>query len=186
MDAAACRREHENLQIIRRVAASYRVPSRLLVNGSRQREVVEARRLAVANIMQLNPETTRAELCDLFAVDRATARRYLVQAGLHQVTPYVPRRRPNEPDPMDVIAEVEERTKHSLRHMRSPSRYGPLVTARHEAVRAVRERCPSLSIAAIGRLFRRDHTTICHALGTLARSVNRERATGRTAPKSSA
>jgi chromosomal replication initiator protein len=40
----------------------------------------------------------------------------------------------------------------------------PLVVARYEAIHRVADAWPHLSLPAIGRIFRRDHTTILHAL----------------------
>jgi chromosomal replication initiation ATPase DnaA len=45
-----------------------------------------------------------------------------------------------------------------------PSRARPLVQARFDAVAAVKMAYPGMSLPMLGRLFKRDHTTLLHAL----------------------
>ncbi len=48
-----------------------------------------------------------------------------------------------------------------------PSRRPGIVAARHDAMAAVRMANPALSLPMIGRVFKRDHTTVMHALQKL-------------------
>lgn len=50
----------------------------------------------------------------------------------------------------------------TARHITGPSRRAPIVAARHEAARALRER--GWKLEAIATMLRRDHSTIVHAL----------------------
>lgn len=70
-------------------------------------------------------------------------------------------------DMHDVIAFAAWAYDVSLGDILSPSRRYPVVAARHAAMRTIRNGFPSMSTPAIGRLFKRNHTTVCHALGTL-------------------
>ena len=44
-------------------------------------------------------------------------------------------------------------------------RNGRVVKARYEAIRRIHTAFPMLSTSQIGKLFERDHSTICYALG---------------------
>jgi hypothetical protein len=55
--------------------------------------------------------------------------------------------------------------------MTGPCRTRVVVAARHEAVGIVYTHCRQVSLPALGRLFKRDHTTILHALRKLRRTA---------------
>src|SRR5690606_32097523 len=64
----------------------------------------------------------------------------------------------------DIQRQVAERHGFSVATLLGPGRSEVLVVARYEAIRLVHAARPDLSSAALGRLFRRDHTIILRAL----------------------
>lgn len=68
------------------------------------------------------------------------------------------------PSPRSIIVLTE--IGHGLPEgsITGTSRKVPVVKARFEAIAKVREARPDLSLPALGRIFRRDHTTILYAL----------------------
>jgi len=68
------------------------------------------------------------------------------------------------PEPKHIIMEVAIAHGVSYDDILGRSRARHLVAARHEAIYEVRKRRPHLSLPQIGRIFKRDHTTILHAL----------------------
>jgi len=67
-----------------------------------------------------------------------------------------------------VIAVIAERHGITVKEMMARSRAGRLVKARHEAIVTVATTCTvggeRMSLAQIGRIFQRDHTSILHVL----------------------
>jgi len=68
-----------------------------------------------------------------------------------------------------MIADVARRHGLTYREMISPARDQRHVRARTEAIVLVKQTKPHLSYPQLGRIFRRDHSTILHALGLRAR-----------------
>lgn len=64
----------------------------------------------------------------------------------------------------DILASVVQETGVPRSMLFGPSRTRRVVEARFKAIRAVADARPDLSTPCIGRLFRRDHTSILHAL----------------------
>jgi hypothetical protein len=71
----------------------------------------------------------------------------------------------------ESLYELIERiaAKHGTTYavLKSNCRSRPVVIARHEAMRAVKEMRPNMSSPELGRLFNKDHTTALYALGAL-------------------
>lgn len=67
-------------------------------------------------------------------------------------------------DARHIIMEVAIAHGVSYEDILGRSRARHLVAARHEAIYEVRKRRPHLSLPQIGRIFKRDHTSILHAL----------------------
>lgn len=63
-----------------------------------------------------------------------------------------------------IIAQVEREHGLPIGSIISPTRKAPVVKARFEAIVRAREARPDLSLPALGRIFRRDHTSILSAL----------------------
>lgn len=63
-----------------------------------------------------------------------------------------------------VIEAVCDRHEITFTDVMSRSRYADVVAARHEAIVAVANAFPWMSLPKIGRVFGRDHTSILHAL----------------------
>ncbi len=63
-----------------------------------------------------------------------------------------------------IIAQVAALHGLSVREVLSNRRNRPVVEARFDAIKAVADIRPDMSLPQIGRLFGRDHTTILHAL----------------------
>ena len=66
--------------------------------------------------------------------------------------------------PEAMIASVAKRHRVSPAAITGRSRGRSLVKARYDAIRSVREAFPELSSTDLGRVFKRDHTSILHAL----------------------
>lgn len=79
----------------------------------------------------------------------------------HDAPPYVaPVYDPPSAEIMDAVAQI---TGYSVAQLVGERRDGPVVTARWAAILLCRERL-ACSLPFLGRIFRRDHTTILHAL----------------------
>lgn len=72
-------------------------------------------------------------------------------------------------DARHIIMEVAIAHGVSYEDILGRSRARHLVAARHEAIYEVRKRRPHLSLPQIGRIFKRDHTSILHALRQMDR-----------------
>lgn len=77
-------------------------------------------------------------------------------------------------DARQIIMEVAIAHGVSYEDILGRSRERHLVAARHEAIYEVRKRRPHLSLPQIGRIFKRDHTTILHALRQMERQEDGE------------
>jgi hypothetical protein len=78
-------------------------------------------------------------------------------------------------DPKAAAQEIASRHETSLAEMRGPKRWANIVEARKELIELLDSR--QWSSTMIGRFMHRDHTTIIHHLGRLARaSQHREEA----------
>lgn len=64
----------------------------------------------------------------------------------------------------EIIARVAAWHGYSYSDIVGISRLKPLIVARKDAIVAVKLAYPRLSLSALGRIFRRDHTTILHHL----------------------
>ena len=83
------------------------------------------------------------------------------RAAILATTPAAPRLR-------DIVTAVAVAFKISPVHLLSQSRLGPVARARHACVLLARQRTDQ-SMAQIGRLLGRDHTTILHSLRVATR-----------------
>ena len=63
-----------------------------------------------------------------------------------------------------IIADVAHRHGFTYAEILSPSRRRKLVQARFDAIAAVKRAKPVMSLEQLGRLFRRDYSSIRHAL----------------------
>lgn len=63
-----------------------------------------------------------------------------------------------------ILKEVCERRGFGVLDILGPSRRDAVCRVRDEAIRAVANGRPDLSLPAIGRIFKRDHTSILHSL----------------------
>lgn len=63
-----------------------------------------------------------------------------------------------------IIAEVAADFGLSAADIIGPSRFRHVVAARRQALATVRMQRPDLSLLQLGRIFRRDHTTVMHSL----------------------
>ena len=89
----------------------------------------------------------------------------VVDSAYYRVTPRQERLR--------IVARVAEKHGMTIGDIRGKSRLQAHVDARWEAIQAVRLAFPDDSFPQLGRLFNRDHTTIMHALATMAREAAR-------------
>jgi hypothetical protein len=64
----------------------------------------------------------------------------------------------------EIIERIARKAEMTYDDIIGPSRGRRLVAVRHRAMIEVYIRKPALSLVQIGRLFKRDHTTIIHAL----------------------
>ena len=65
---------------------------------------------------------------------------------------------------MAVLREVASRGGYTVQNLLVDRRTKLLSQARQAAYHEVSVRCPHLSMSALGRLFKRDHTTIIHGI----------------------
>jgi len=89
----------------------------------------------------------------------------VVDSTYYRVTPRQER--------LQIVARVAEKHGLTIGDIRGKSRLQAHVDARWEAIQAVRLAFPDDSLTQLGRLFNRDHTTIMHALATMAREAAR-------------
>ena len=68
-----------------------------------------------------------------------------------------------------LIEKVAAARGVTLDQVLGPLRWRPIVMARHEAMKAVRAANPNMSTPQIGKIFNRDHSSVCFALGMLKR-----------------
>jgi hypothetical protein len=69
------------------------------------------------------------------------------------------------------VADIAIQNGITLDDIMGESRRGPVVRARWEAILVVREEFPGWSLAKIARFFRRDHTTVIHALRKMEHGI---------------
>ncbi len=87
------------------------------------------------------------------------------QAARPAIEPIPPEKRIPKTEAQQVILEVCQRHGVSYAQVMSKSRSRPIVKARAEAMWALKDWKPSLSLPQIGRMIGgRDHTTVLHAL----------------------
>jgi chromosomal replication initiator protein len=72
------------------------------------------------------------------------------------------------PTARSIMAEVAREHGVAVEDLTGPSRKRSIAYVRFIAMRRIRAET-KLSTPQIGKLFNRDHTTVCHALGTLSR-----------------
>jgi hypothetical protein len=65
-----------------------------------------------------------------------------------------------------IITDIAARTKLSFRILVGPVRTHYVAKARHEAMAAIKEKVPVLSLPLIGRIFNRDHTSVLYGIQT--------------------
>lgn len=79
--------------------------------------------------------------------------------------------------PRSIILAIvgEEALKAGVRaaDIFSPRRLAPIVRARHEAMKRVREALPGKSYPELGRIFGRNHATVMYAVGAYRRPAKR-------------
>ncbi len=66
-----------------------------------------------------------------------------------------------------IIKRVCDEHMITLNVLLGPSRAHHVVRARYEAIKQVHQAFPEIGTSALGRLFKRDHSTIQYALGKL-------------------
>lgn len=64
-----------------------------------------------------------------------------------------------------IVSVVADEHGLTAKDIYEPGRFAHIHAARRAAIRAVAAAYPTLSAPQIGRLFRRHHTTVLHALG---------------------
>jgi chromosomal replication initiation ATPase DnaA len=69
---------------------------------------------------------------------------------------------------LEIIARVAFEHGMTVADLTGPCRRKEYVHARWQAMKAIRAQFPKDSLAEIGRLFNRDHTTVIHALRSAA------------------
>lgn len=74
-----------------------------------------------------------------------------------------------------IIAMVAEHHRVKPEDILSRRLDRPAVYARHDAIKAVHMAKPHFSLSRIGRLFGRDHSTVCYALGRLKKCRERRK-----------
>ena len=118
-----------------------------------------------------HPSRILAEARKLFALataERAEAARILadarIEAELIRSAAQAEAPAPHAPAIDAILRDVCERHGVTLSALRGVGRQRELTAARHEAIRLAHAARPELSMAALGRIFRRNHTTILHAL----------------------
>lgn len=74
-----------------------------------------------------------------------------------------------------IVADTAARHDLTPRDIYERGKFVHIYAARRAAIIAVASEFPKLSSTQLGRLFRRDYTTILYALGRLSRSPYRDR-----------
>jgi hypothetical protein len=146
------------IEIVRDVAARRGLPSAALVGAGQTPAVVAARVECFRRLLDYDPNITRDALCELFGFQPNTVRLYRRRSA---------RERSFDAHPSEVIAAVAERLHVPVADIMGRGRTLRLVAARHAAMREVARLCPSMGVIDIAKVFRRDHSTISHALGHL-------------------
>ena len=143
---------------------AYRSKSPIVEAGLRYQSALarqeEDRKRAIQDAL----EAERRKWREKAAADRAEyirKRRQDVTERLDRMFSFAPRL--GEPTIAQIAAEVADKHRISLFDLRSHRRSQPLVWARQEAMYRCRTET-SKSYPQIGRFFRRDHTTVIHAV----------------------
>lgn len=69
--------------------------------------------------------------------------------------------------PSEIIDRISKRTGVSIAEMKGSRRFKKITAARQLAMATVATECQHLSLPQIGRIFRKDHTTVLHAMNKL-------------------
>lgn len=147
----------EPIEIVRETARRYGVRSSLVVGGSQVHRAVKARRAALLALRETCPDMTIDEIADVLSLRPSTAKALLRKLRAPPATN-------TDPDPHAVIQAFADRHLVPVQVILGRSRVRPVVRLRQEAMRAVVAACPGTSVSEIARAFRRDHTTVLHAL----------------------
>lgn len=149
------------IEIVRAAAARHNTKSSLVVAGSRNRKAAIARRESVTKIREQFPDMPLDEIGELLGIKREAVvniiriNRHKANAGIVE---------PVEPNAAEIIKQVADRYGFTVAQLRGHAMNARLVAARHEAIRTVREACPSMSWTDIAVQMNRDHTTIIYVI----------------------
>lgn len=67
------------------------------------------------------------------------------------------------PEPQILMAELAVRNRVTVKDLKGPDRSRPLVHIRQDIMRQIHE-TGEISLAAVGRMFNRDHSTVINAI----------------------
>lgn len=143
---------------------AYRSKSPIIEAGLRYQAELDAKARKAKNALRDALEAERRKWREKAAAERAEyirKRRQDVTERLDRMFSFAPKL--GEPTIAQIAAEVADKHRISLFDIRSHRRSQPLVRARQEAMYRCRMET-SKSYPQIGRFFKRDHTTVIHAV----------------------
>jgi len=118
---------------------------------------------------RLRREQARAWVARMEERHRAEMARLAVEQDLPDFVPHEGFCMPERKIPvMEIIAGVAATHHMPVAAILSPRRDRQAVSARFDAIVAVRNEHPGLSLSQLGRIFKRDHTSILHCLQVMA------------------
>lgn len=144
-------------QLVDETAAIYGVKGeRVLAGGILSKFEARVRSACIRAVRERWPTLTTRYISRQFGIGRGACLLYRAP-------------QPPEPQPFpeDVLREFCESRMVGIRDIVEHSAFPHLATLRREAMREVAARCPQLSSPDLGRVFKRDHSTMLYALGAL-------------------
>lgn len=124
------------------------------IRAEKRREAEAARKREIEAWRKKLEEDKQRRIDELRASAAVDAYRCITVRGMPEVK--VPAK--------EIIAKVAAMHNMTAAEILSNRRHRPVVEARHDAIKAVADARPDLSLPQIGRIFGKDHTSIIHAL----------------------
>lgn len=150
------------VDIIRAVAASYKIPSHRVFNPSGNNERF-VRRNAIVKLKENFPNLSQIDIAEMFAIDVKLVRRAIAEGEKTFKESFAHK---NNYKPLNIVEADAfvvafcQKNNITVDNLKQKTRHIETVNLKHDAVLEALERFPKASLSAIGRLFDLHHTTI--------------------------
>lgn len=157
---------------------SYQSDRAMLDNGIRYNpaylaQIRKKRREEKQAILKAERDRVKKELEDQKREKEAEKQRHIDEVNKRQKAAIERNISANIPA-KEIISIVAEKHRMKYEDVVGHRRSHRIVAARWEAMRAIHEMKPWMSVAQIARAFNRDHTTALHALGRLSKTKGKK------------